>query len=61
MGIVQWGNIWTRKVFVGATRVLATWGIRSKKELKDSSHRSCSLLSTHQTNDDMVLVRLFSS
>jgi hypothetical protein len=38
-----------------------TWGIRSKKELKDSPHRSCSLLSTHQTNDDMVLVRLFSS
>ena len=28
----------------------------AKKSVKDSSHRSCSLLSTHQTGDDMVLV-----
>ena len=40
--------------------VLATWGIRSKKELKESPHQSCSMSSTHQAHEDLVFVRRFS-
>jgi len=40
------------------------WLLRSsvqKKTVKERSHRSCALQSTHQTGDDVVLVCLFPS
>ena len=35
--------------------------IRSNKSVKESSRRSCSMQSTHQTGDDIVLACLFPS
>ena len=40
--------------------VQVSWGIRSKKSIKDGSQRSSSLQSTHQRGDEIVVERMFS-